>query len=228
MTDKIYEKVKLFSDLEQEELEKIKSIADRREYKKGEVIFCEGDPGDSMYLIQEGRVRLSHSVALDMEKTLLVLEEGSLFGEMALIGIGNRSAKATVEDDSILLAFHQEIFHHLIQKEKDLGIKLLKQILQVLIERLRITTGSYFQSIAWCMDISGASSLNLDKITKDRMEIELICQGDQKIKGRILKVEKSIAGVEIILRDTYGKIVMVPYHAIICMDIGYDQLTGMI
>lgn len=228
MTEEIYERIKLFSDLSLTELEKLKSIAQKLEYKKGDIIFCEGDPGDSMYLIQEGRIRLSYFISSDMEKTLLILDQDSLFGEMALIGVGTRSAKATAEEDCTLLAFQQASFQEMLETEATIGVKILKQILQILIERLRITTGSYFQSIAWGMDISGASSLNLDKITKDRMDIELICQGDQRIKGKILKVEKSIAGVEIIIRDTYGKIVMVPYHAIICIETGYDQLAGLL
>ena len=64
-----------------------------RAYKPGEVIFREGDAGETMFIIQEGEVRI-HKRVRDKETTLAVLKDGDFFGEMAIIDKEPRSASA--------------------------------------------------------------------------------------------------------------------------------------
>ena len=53
-------------------------------YKPGEIIFCEYEPGNEFYLLQEGRVKVTKIVS-DMEKALDIFQPGDIFGEMAIL-----------------------------------------------------------------------------------------------------------------------------------------------
>lgn len=223
--DEIYQHVSIFKDLDENQLAKLQEIAEKKNFAKGEVIFSEGDLGDIMYIIVEGRVRLTHTVSLGIEKTLLILEAGNLFGEMALMTTNARSASAVAEEDCQLLLFRQEPFFQVLNHHQQLGVTLLHNMMQLLVDRLRITTNGYLQSISWGLEVAGAAALNLDKIIKDQLGIEVTCTGNTIIKGRLLKVEKSVMGLDLIIKDIYGKIIMVPYHAIIMIDVNYEGVT---
>ncbi|PKL11138.1 MAG: Crp/Fnr family transcriptional regulator, partial [Spirochaetae bacterium HGW-Spirochaetae-6] len=67
-----------------------------KNFKEGEIIFCEYEPGSTFYLIKKGRVKIT-KISEKYEKTLDVLGEGSLFGEMAIIEQAPRSATAIAE-----------------------------------------------------------------------------------------------------------------------------------
>ena len=71
-------------------------------YRKGDVIFNEGDMGDTMYIIQSGVVEISH-IKDGNRNVLAILEKGNFFGEMALIDSRTRSATATSISRSRLL-----------------------------------------------------------------------------------------------------------------------------
>lgn len=222
--DDIYQRVSIFKELSPEHLTQVQAIAQHKEVAKGQAIFSEGDIGDAMYIIEQGRVRLTHTVSLGIEKTLLVLEEGNLFGEMALMTTGTRSATATAEEDCSLLIFRQDAFFSLIQNHQDIGIIILRNMLQLLTDRLRITTNGYLQSIAWGLEVSGATSLNFDKVIKDQLSIEITCHNNIIVKGQLLKVEKNGIGMDLIMKDIYSKIIMIPYHAIITIDVNYEGI----
>ena len=53
-------------------------------FEKGEVIFCEYEPGDTFYLIQKGRVQIIKIMG-EIEKTVAILQPGEIFGEMAIL-----------------------------------------------------------------------------------------------------------------------------------------------
>ncbi len=219
--EEIYQRTSIFRDLTNEDFDKIQKISQRIIVAKNQTVFSEGDLGDTMYLIERGRIKLTHIISLGIEKTILVLEEGNLFGEMALITTGSRSATATAEEETSLLAFKQEPFFKLIKEDTQLGIIILRNILHLLSDRLRITTNGYIQSIAWGLEVAGAASLNLDKVIKDQLEIEINCINDVRIIGRLIKVEKNGIGLDLLIKDSNNKIIMVPYHAIVTIDISY-------
>ncbi|MEE8441617.1 MAG: cyclic nucleotide-binding domain-containing protein, partial [Spirochaetia bacterium] len=60
-------------------------------YQADEIVFCEYEPGDAFYLIQNGRVQISKIMG-DIEKTIDVLQPGEIFGEMAILEEAPRSA----------------------------------------------------------------------------------------------------------------------------------------
>src|SRR6059058_5297440 len=85
----------LFSDLEQEDLEQLAQVAVPRSYEAGEVVFREGDTGDTCYLVRSGSVRVTRRHSDGRVITLAELRPGDIFGELAMFGGETRSA--TVE-----------------------------------------------------------------------------------------------------------------------------------
>jgi CRP-like cAMP-binding protein len=103
-----------------------------RTYKPDEVIFREGDAGETMFIIQEGEIRI-HKRVRDKETTLAVLKAGEFFGEMAIIDKEPRSAGATALTESKLIILSDEIFESQIQTNP----KIIMAIVRKMSERLR-------------------------------------------------------------------------------------------
>ncbi len=94
-------------------------------YEKEDIIFCEYEPGDAFYLIQNGKVRISKIMG-DIEKTIDVLYPGEIFGEMAILEEAPRSASAIALDKVKMLEFNRANFEILLQGNPQIAIKLLK------------------------------------------------------------------------------------------------------
>jgi signal transduction histidine kinase len=84
-------------------------------YAPNEIIFEENDPGDSLYLIAEGSVKISKRGRAGQQETLAYLMEGDFFGEMALVDTGKRSAQAAAVDQVILGQIDREGWDLLLQ-----------------------------------------------------------------------------------------------------------------
>jgi CRP/FNR family cyclic AMP-dependent transcriptional regulator len=95
----------------------------------GRVIFQEGDPGDTMYIIQHGRVKITKRVA-EVDKILMVLGKGDFFGEMAIIRQTKRTATATAVDTCGLLTFNREGFLNMISKNTNIAMNIIEKLCQ--------------------------------------------------------------------------------------------------
>ncbi|RKZ21837.1 hypothetical protein DRQ16_03080 [bacterium] len=99
----------------------------------GEVLFREGDPGDEMYLIKKGEIKITKRIG-DQEKVLAVLKEGDFFGEMAIIDGSPRSASAIAATETELVIVDREAFLKQIRENP-----FIEYVLETLIKRLRET-----------------------------------------------------------------------------------------
>jgi CRP-like cAMP-binding protein len=97
----------------------------------GEILFEEGDKGEVMYLIREGKIKITKGKGED-EKVLAVLKEGDFFGEMAIIESAPRSASAIAATDVSLLVIDKETFRSKIKENP-----LIEYVLETLSRRLR-------------------------------------------------------------------------------------------
>lgn len=93
-------------------------------FEPGQIIFCEYEPGNDFYFIQEGRVKITKTIA-NTEKTLDVLEAGDIFGEMAILEEEPRSASAIAIDRVKSLHFNRENFDTLMHGNPQLAYRLL-------------------------------------------------------------------------------------------------------
>ncbi len=96
-----------------------------RVFQKGEVIFSEYEPGDTFYLIQQGRVQITKIMG-DIEKTLDILQPPEIFGEMAILEEAPRSASAIAYDTVKVLEFNRANFEVLMVGNPPIALRLLK------------------------------------------------------------------------------------------------------
>ncbi len=131
--------MQLFRGLAREGLERIEAIAGEERYQEGTFVFKEGDMGDKLYLILEGKVRISRNLAGMGEEALAILGPGEAFGEMSLIDDTPRSADAHVHESTRLLVITRESFEDLLFIHKDLAYEILWNCIKTLSTRLRET-----------------------------------------------------------------------------------------
>jgi serine/threonine protein phosphatase PrpC len=131
----------LFRHLTYKEIIRILNLTEVSDYGAGEDLLHEGDPGDELYIILKGKIRLHKEGAF-----ITHLLPGAHLGEMALIDRSPRSVSATAEERSRVLILRRRDFYEIIRKDPPLSVKLLWSFVQVLGDRLRKTTA----------DLSGA------------------------------------------------------------------------
>ena len=98
-------------------------------FRKGDIIFCEYEPGDSFYLIQSGRVQVVRIIG-ELEKNIAILNPGDYFGEMSILENVPRSATTIALDDVKALEFSRENFEVLTLGNPQIALKLLKGFVQ--------------------------------------------------------------------------------------------------
>ena len=129
----VLKKVPLFSDLSEAELARFAEVTREREYPKNSVILFEDDPGDALYIVSAGQVKVVLIGEDGREVILSVLGDGDFFGEMALIDDEPRSAHVIAMRDSQLLVLRRDDFQAQLVVQPKIGLKLLR----VLVQRLR-------------------------------------------------------------------------------------------
>ncbi|MEJ2673094.1 MAG: cyclic nucleotide-binding domain-containing protein [Deltaproteobacteria bacterium] len=142
-----FQKIDLFQDLEEGEIRQVLGLTMPRYFPAGEVIIREGDPGNSLFLMQTGEVEITKQLTLVLDEDTpkervmirLKAEEGVYFGEMALLENETRSATVTALTECSLLELHREDFLELIERSPAMGVKLLLRLSQVLSRHLRKT-----------------------------------------------------------------------------------------
>ena len=122
----ILERNSLFRDLSAAALERIAALSSKRTYKSEAVIFMRGDPGDALYGVVSGRVRVSAQTANGKEVILNVMKPGDVFGEIALLDGQPRTASATSVAATQLMVIQRADFLALIKREPQLAIHLIE------------------------------------------------------------------------------------------------------
>jgi CRP/FNR family cyclic AMP-dependent transcriptional regulator len=115
----------VFGDLEQPELEAVAQVAVPRRWARGEVIFREGDVGDTCYVLRSGAVVLTREHQDGRMVALAELRAGMLFGELAMFRGDTRSATAEVVEPATAVAILAGDVQRLIRRHPDLALKLL-------------------------------------------------------------------------------------------------------
>src|SRR5688500_781108 len=110
----LLEKVPLFSGLNPAQLRQVAALAQPREFEGSAFIFKEGELGEEMFVVVEGKVRISKRVPGIGEEALAILEPGQYFGEMALIEEQPRSADAIAHVPSTVWAISRQKLEELM------------------------------------------------------------------------------------------------------------------
>lgn len=124
----ILKSLSIFKDTPEHILADLAPLMEEEEYEQNTLIFQEGEIGDCMYIIYQGKVNIHKGGT-----TLAILKEKEVFGELALLDAEVRSAGATTNTDCILFRIEQEPFYELIENRPEVA----KGFIKILCQRLR-------------------------------------------------------------------------------------------
>src|SRR5437588_9870295 len=98
-----------------------------KEFKRGDVLFQEGEPGKEMYVVQTGKVNITKTVR-ENAKILATLGAGEFFGEMSILNNKPRSAGAVVAEDAKLLVIDPKTIEAMIRGNVEIAVRLIKKL----------------------------------------------------------------------------------------------------
>lgn len=120
--------IPLFKQLSPEDLARLSSLLTTATCQVGDTIFLAAEPGDSLYVITQGRIRIWVNDADANDVTLSELGPGDFFGEMAVIDGGRRSANATAVDDSTLGVLRRQAFQDFLLEHPQAALDVIRGI----------------------------------------------------------------------------------------------------
>ena len=132
-----------------EDLRWLAKRALRRSYKRSDIIFLKDDPGQSMFIVEDGAVRIYIPGAQGADLTLAVVEPGEFFGDLSLLDGRPRSASAEAARDTRLLTLEREDLEELVRSRPDAALAILTVIAGRLRETDQMATDLAF------LDVSG-------------------------------------------------------------------------
>ena len=141
----------IFADLDEGELQRVAEVCREQKFQGAETVFKEGEPGNRLYIIAEGEVRISRNIPGSGEEALAVLKKGSVFGEMAILDRSERSTDAIANADSVLLTISRSDFELLMDFNRDIAYKVLWAVVRLLSGRLRVTNDNLRSFLAMSM-----------------------------------------------------------------------------
>jgi CRP/FNR family transcriptional regulator, cyclic AMP receptor protein len=118
----------LFGELAPNELDAVARAAETREFARDETIFAMQEPGDGLYVIASGRVKVVVSTTGGKEFILATLGPGQFFGEMALLDDSPRSASVIAQLPTSAYRIRREEFDRLIEAHPGIARKLLREL----------------------------------------------------------------------------------------------------
>lgn len=135
MDDNLFANVPLFGALDENDQAELRDRMTETTLRRGETLFDEGDQGDRLYIVVEGKVKLGHTAPDGRENLIAVLGPGEMVGELTLFDPGPRTATATAVAQSRLLTLEHSALMGLLDTRPELA----KHMLKALAQRLRRT-----------------------------------------------------------------------------------------
>lgn len=140
-------RVPLFSELDPEDLEPISRVAIPRAFSKGVRVFHEGDESDACYIVRSGDLRVTREHPDGRAIALATLGAGDIFGELAMLDGGTRSASVETLSESELLALAAADFRRLLTDNPSIAVKLVVALTRRLRETNERVSRQSFQTV---------------------------------------------------------------------------------
>ena len=152
----------LFAHVEPAGLRVLAGAMVRRRFRRNEVIFHQGDPGDSLHVVATGAVKIVLPSPGGDEAIIATLQPGDFFGELALLDGAPHSATATAVEPVETLSLARAPFHHLLDEDRGLRMALLSG----LAAELRRLTG-HVEELHF-LDLAGRLAMRLVRLARER------------------------------------------------------------
>ena len=147
---KVLKKVEIFRGLSLTQLESLAQISEEKKYRGGETVFAEHSTGDEVYIIKKGKVCIELGLkGKPNTATIQKLSVGQIFGELVLVDRRSRSATAMCENDCEIITISRDKLDKLFEQDGRLGYTVMRNLAQLLAERLRRTDLMLVASVLW-------------------------------------------------------------------------------
>jgi CRP-like cAMP-binding protein len=147
---KVLKKVEIFRGLSLTQLESLAQISEEKKYRRGETVFAEHSTGDEVYIIKKGKVCIELGLkGKPNTATIQRLSVGQIFGELVLVDKRSRSATAICENDCEIITINRDKLDKLFEQDSRLGYTVMRNLAQLLAERLRRTDLMLVASVLW-------------------------------------------------------------------------------
>ncbi len=135
---KLLKTVELFEGLSDEQLRRLAEISREERYERGDEIFAQGDEGDKVYIIRRGQVEVVIDRRSGAPRSQIYLGQGQIFGEMALVDMGPRSATVRcIRDGTVLDVIKRGDFIRLCEEDTAIGYIVMRNMAADLSFKLR-------------------------------------------------------------------------------------------
>jgi CRP-like cAMP-binding protein len=188
-------RVPLFSDVEDSALEKLGQLMTIKNYPKDSLVFGYNEPGDAMYVIASGRVKVVLYGESGREITLTFFKRADFFGEMALLDDMPRSANVVTTEKSSLLVLKRDAFKKHLVENPQTAINILAEISR------RLRSADEIISNLALLDVYGrVARVLIDLAAKDGRQVEEGIQIDKR------PTQQDIASVACSSRETVSRV----------------------
>ncbi len=224
------ESIALFRDLDPDELQALRQIAQEKHFAAPGDIFQEGDPGDGIYFVKNGLVAISSPVGPHTRRVLSQLGPGEIFGEMAVIEHRPRSATATAVKDTDVFFLPRDGMLSLLQRSPALAFSLLQHISRRLrefdqlylrevlqAERLAVV-GNFARSIIHDLkNPLSIISLSAEMFDRPNLRPEARTQAGSRIRNQVGRISDMVGDILIFTEGKRTDVEARPasYHAFV-------------
>jgi CRP-like cAMP-binding protein len=163
----VLDEADLFRVLPESARQRVREAASKRLLRRGELLFREGDPSSSLYVVRRGRIAIETRSPDGRESVIAIMEAGDLFGELPLFDDQGRSADARSLEASEVLEVHYEV----VRREITADPALLWGIVAMLAERLRSVNAALADAVF--LDVTGRTAKRLLEVAGDEDEFQL-------------------------------------------------------
>jgi hypothetical protein len=139
-------RIRILATMKDDELERFAQFLETERFPQWSVVVRQGDPGDTMYFILEGELRVRIDLA-GKETILATLGPGEFFGDISLFDHGPRSADVVANSDSVVMKFSTSAFDKLSKEAPELATPFLRAIGKTLTARIRADNKRYGDSV---------------------------------------------------------------------------------
>jgi len=210
---------RLFAELSSEDAEVVVKACEERMLVGGEELFHENDAGDSLFIVQSGRVDIFKNIRGDVDRSLASFGPGDVIGEMSFIDGARRSATARTTESSEFLVLSRLSFAKVQKERPDIAAGFFRNMAAIVASRLRTTNELYREAVAFGIEATGAHTLNLKSMAEELRRVTIHLGGGQHVAGRILQMDHHAAGYTVVLKMENDRLTVVPYHAIQRIDL---------
>lgn len=121
-------RVSIFSILQEDQIDEVVSKIVTRNYKKGQIIFFEGDTADKLYIVSQGKVKVFKYTKEGKEQILYILSSGDFIGDLSLLKKGKFDFNAEALEDTSICTLAKEDFDYIVTTNPKITLKILEDV----------------------------------------------------------------------------------------------------